>query len=991
MKAFLGVLRSLLGLGIVLALIACALVFAPPILIRHALLYYLDTQGVDATIGHVDADLLTGDVTIDQARGTRDGHTVFDIGHLSAGLSYPGLLDHRLELSHIELADTTIDIRRRGDNTFRIGGIDVPPRQSDDDTTTGWSFGLSRLRLKQLTLNYSQPATETRAAIDRRMTLNHATATDIKTWQSDDTVPMAADIDYDESHIQLSGQVTPFKPKPSAHLRLRTADLALDRLSPITGGLGLTRLRGSLDSDQQIDMVYDPAHDLSLQISGSMTWQKARLAAHNGLAVQSRRLQWQGKLKASLLKSGNQASSMDARGRLKLANLSARQSGQFDFQQDSGGWQGQAHARLAPQATTIDTHGQLTTRNTHLSAADRLKLSARRSTLNGDLSTRLTADNTRIQTGGSFDALGMSLSIPDHMRFDSDSLNWRGKTTTQLGDSATRINTNGHMNIDALGLRLTDTSTFKSDAAVWQGTTDIRSAALFSRQAKGQLTLDQPHLALDDTPTTISADRLAYDGDYAEQPNADHNALRLTLHGDINSHRFKVDDTAIDAPWLSLQQARATDLSVDGLERIQLSHLDSHGVRILGDTDTASAVVQAVSLKAHSLALKDLSHYSADNIKINDAIIHTRRTPRGYGVISQFLGNNNGPGANDDVSHASKTNHRPTYAVQHFSLNGPAATFVDTAVNPSVTIRGSRVSLTLDGLDTRRADKQARYRLSLDLGAYGHLDSLGQIAPMASSGINLDLDAWLRSLAMAPVSGYLDAAMGRRIATGAADGTLHLTATDGELDGVLDTQLSNFRLVDNGHEKTDIAYGISLDSALSLVRDRSDLIDFKTLILGDVTNPYFSIKNLVREAVLAGLRTTLLSDFSPVGLLNRARTTLLNLFRSVSDRPAQFKPGYHYIQPGDRKYLSLIAQYLYAHPTASLTVQGHANPGDRKALTTSQGTQVSLAALARQRGEAVRDYLAARNVNPDRIALLEPIVDADREAQPRATFTLDKP
>lgn len=991
MKALLGVLRSLLGLGIVLALIGCALVFAPPVLIRHALLYYLDTQGVDATIGHVDADLLTGDVTIDQARGRRDGHTVFDIGHLSASLSYPGLLDHRLELTHIELADTTIDIRRRGDNTFRIGGIEVPPSQTEDDTTTDWRFGLSRLRLKQLTLNYSQPATETRAAIDRRMTLNHATASDIKTWQPDDAVPMAADIGYDESHIQLSGRITPFRPKPSAHLRLRTADLALDRLSPITGSLGLTRLRGSLDSDQQIDMVYDPAHDLSVQISGSMTWQKARLAAHNGLALQSRRLQWQGKLKADLLKSGNQASSMEARGRLQLANLSARQPGQFDFQQDSGGWQGQAHATLAPQATTIDTHGQLTTQNTHLSAANRLKLSARRSTLNGDLSTRLTADNTRIQTDGSFDARGMSFSIPDNMRFDSDALNWRGKTTTQLGDSATRINTDGHMNIDALGLRVADTSTFQSDAVIWKGATDIRSAALFSRQANGHLTLDHPFLTIDGSPTAISADRLAYDGRYAEQPNADNNALRLTLHGDIDSHRFKVDDTAIDAPWLSMQQARATDLSVDGFDRIQLSQLDTHGVRMLGDTDTASAVVQAVSLKAHSLALDDLSHYSVDDIRIDDAIIHTRRTPRGWGVISEFLGDDNDSGKSDGVSGSSKPHNRPTYAVRHFSLSGPAATFVDTAVNPRVKIRGSRVSLTVDGLDTRQADEQARYRLSLDLGAYGHLDSLGQIAPLASEGINLDLNAWLRSLAMAPVSGYLNAAMGRQIANGAADGTLHLTATDGELDGVLDTQLSNFRLVDNGHEKTDIAFGISLDSALSLVRDRSDLIDFKTSILGDVTNPYFSIENLVREAVLAGLRTTLLSDYSPVGLLNRARNTLLNLFRSVSDRPAKFKPGYHYIQPGDRKYLGLIAQYLYTHPATSLTVQGHANPGDRKALTASQGAQVSLAALAGQRGEAVRDYLAARNVNPDRVALLEPIVDADSEARPRATFTLDKP
>lgn len=998
MKALCGVIRALSSLGLVLGLLAAALIIAPPYVVRYALLDYLHEQGIDATIGHVEANLFTGDITIDDARGRVDGDTVFDIGHLSLRLRYPALLEHRVSLAHFDLADTAIDVRRGADNSIRIGGVDVLSAHPESQTTTGWGFALSQLHLGQLTIHYSQPAGAHQQAIDRQITLNKTKAADVRSWQPDDPIPMDADISYGDSHIRISGHITPFNPQLSAHIRLRTSDLSLDRLGPISASLGLDHLGGQLDSDQQIDITYSSARDLKLQIDGSMTWQHARLSGSGGLDVRSRRLQWQGKAKAELLKADNQPSSVDAQGTLKLANLRANQSGQFSFRQADGGWQGSAHATLAGEATTINTQGRLTTRQTRLSAPGRLQLSADQSTLNGNLNTRLSKNNTSIQTDGSFLAQGMSFAIPESMNFDSDTLNWHGKTTTRLGDSTTRINTDGRMNIDALGFRIPGTSAFTSRSASWQGSTNIHSAALFARQAQGTLALDDARLEIEGAPLTITANRLAYQGRYAEQPDADNDALRLTLHGDINSHQFDVENTAIGAPWVSVLQLHAARLSIDGLNRIRLPGLDTRGIRILGDTDTSSAVLQAVSLEAQSFALDDLAHYSADSVDIKHAIIHTRRTLRGYGVISEFLGRTKHPKqGSDGASAPDNSGSHSTYAIRHFSLSGPAAAFVDTVVTPRVDLNGSDINLTVDDLDTSNPEHRAQYRLSLDVGAYGHLDSTGKIAPMASKGINMELKAWLRSLAMAPLSGYLDAAMGRKIANGAADGTLHLTATDGQLDGDLDTTLSNFRLANKGQKKTNIAYGISLDGALSLVRGRNDLIHFKTRILGDVTNPYFSIKNLVREAILAGLRTTLLSDYSPLGLLNRAKNAFLNLFRSVSDRPALFQPGYYYIRPDDRKYLSLIAQYMYKHPKVSLTVQGHANPDDRNALITSQGAQLdsrthlSLQALARQRGEAVRDYLAARNVNPDRVKLQDPIVDDSADARPRATFTLDKP
>lgn len=1000
MKHLRGVIRALAGLGLVLALIGAALVLAPPYVVRYAVIHYLASQGIDAHIGHVETNLLTGEITLDDARGTVDGQPVFDIGHLALGLDYPALLDQRINLTHLDIRNSSVEVRRSADNHIRVAGIQVLPAQKQN-TQSRWGFGLSKLRLGQLTVDYNQPASKQHAAIHRQITFNDSSATDAHTWQPDNDTPLDADISVGDSRLKIAGHITPFGKRLSAELHLQTTRLSLDLLSPIAAGIGLDHLTGTIDSDQRIEARYAPGSGLDLSIDGSIAWQNALLSRGDGLTVQSPKLSWQGHTQAHLLKARQQAAHINAQGRLTLGGLAASQPNTFNFRQAEGGWQGKANITLADDATTIDTHGTLATHHTRLTAVDRLRLTSSQSTLNGDLTTRLGAQSTQIQTNGSFKAQGMTFSVPKSVNFDSQQLDWQGQTTTELEASATRIHTDGHMNVNALGFQVPRSTQFHSQQATWRGTTDIHSADLFERAVNGTLAVTDAQLDITGVPMHLSAERVAYQGRYAEQANANHSALRLVMDGDLNSHQFRVQNTTIDAPWFVAQQLHADKLSIDGLDRIRLPALYTSGVRILGDTDTSSAVLQAVSLDAKALSLKDLAHYSADSIQIKDAIMHTRRTSKGLGVISEFFGTSKQAKdpAKDKTESSTTANKRigSTFALKHFSLSGPSIAFVDTAVTPHVNLHGLDVNLSIDGLDTASPERDAEYRLSLDVGAYGHLDSRGKIAPMARNGINMDLDAWLRSLAMAPVSGYLNAAMGRKIANGAADGTLHLEAKDGKLNGLLDTTLSNFRVANSEQKTTDIAYGISLDSALVLIRGQNDLINFKTKILGDVTNPYFSIKNLVREAVLAGLRTALLSDFSPVGLLNRAKNAFLNLFRSISDYPATFEPGYHYIRPEDRKYLGLLAQYMYRNPKITLTVQGHANPGDHDAMSHFKGprldgeTQLSLTELARQRGEAVRDYLAARNVNPARVELLKPVVDDSADAKPRATFTLDKP
>ncbi|MES1927040.1 DUF748 domain-containing protein [Salinisphaera sp. T31B1] len=711
-------------------------------------------------------------------------------------------------------------------------------------------------------------------------------------------------------------------------------------------GVTLRQAKGAWDGTTTIVLTGDGRR---LTTDGTLTGQRQAIVTADGTATRAERLNWKGRVKLDL----TQPSEVDSQGALGL-------------------------------------HGFA------IDVPDGLQLSSDEVRFDGATRTKLGTGTKTVHTDGQLDTAALSSRVPAGVTLASGPIAFKGTTDTRIGASAPTLATDGQLNTRDLSFEIVDSATFTADHLNWQGTTSTDFGPLLARTAQGQLSTDHAGLALPGTAISLSAARLAYDGRYAEQPQTDGSALKLTMAGEIDSHDFKVMNTDIQAPWVAALQTHAAGLSVNGLDRIRLDSLTSHGVRVLGDTDSDVAVLQSVTTTADQFRLDDLRDYRLARLDLDGASIHVRRDRQGMGVMAEFFA-----GSNDDDAGASGSGKRAaadgpanSYAFSDVAISGPVFMFNDVAVDPPVAISGSNINLAIQDLDTAQLDQSATYRLAMDVGAYGHLDSRGTIAPMANGGMNMNLDAWLRSLAMKPLSGYLNAALGRRIANGVADGTLHLEASAGQLDGNLDTTLSNFRLVDDPHAKTDVALGISLDTALALVRGQDDLINFETLILGDVTNPYFSIKNLVREAVLAGLRTAIMSDYSPLGLLNRAKNAVLNLGRSLVSKPAGFELGKHYIRPADRQYLGRIAQAMRDKPDLHLTVQGHAVPGDADQMSLFHGASVDednlveLKGLARKRGEAVRDYLAARDVNPDRISLAEPVVDRSPDAQAQATFDI---
>ncbi|WP_109992506.1 DUF748 domain-containing protein [Salinisphaera sp. LB1] len=991
---------ALIATGALIVMIAAALIIAPPFVLRYALQHYLKAEGITADIGHVHADIFTGQISLDDVSGHGPDNRRFRIGHFAVNIDYWPLTDHHIDLSYIRLANAHIDAGRNARQQPTIAGVPIP-LPSAGGGQHNWGFGVGEVAVDQVTLHYRAPTHGDQPAVDQTLVVHGLHLGPIATWQPQQATHAKVQLRVADGRLDLQGRLSPLGDTRRANLTLKASHFSMQAFMPVARLGYVTALDGRLDADQQLSMTYAADGRLTLGVKGRSAWHNAHLATTDGTDVRGDSLSWQGDEQATLWRNHSQPGHIHADGKVALADVVAQRANQLDFRQKSASWHGKADAKLGQHTTRVTSHGKLSAQDTHLVSGNWLKLSSAAEHLTGDLNLTLTPDETRVDTDGGFAATGMGFTVPETVDLNSATLNWTGKTTTRLAGNGTHIQTDGHLTSNQLVFDVPKTSHVTADHVAWQGQVAMHSAQLFSRRAKGQLEAGNVHLNIPGAPIRMSAAQFGFDGQYAEQPDASGRALRLTLSGAAHSHKLDAVDTAINAPWIELLQTNASGIAIDGLDAIRVADLKASGVRMLGDSHGDGAAIRAVSMQAKQFALRDLQHYRVHDLELGGANIHTRHDKHGIGVISQFVGSMtasnqaskphakaSSPGAASGPGAASAT-----YAVDHMHLSGPAIAFVDKTTTPAVHLTGSKLHFTLDNLDTAKPNQDAHYTLGLDVGAYGHLDSRGKIAPFAPHGIRMDLNAWLRSLALAPLSGYLDAAMGRRIANGVADGTLNLSATKGQLNGVLDTTLTNFRLANSATKETDIAYGISMNTALKLLRGHNDIIHFRTKILGDVTTPYFSINNLIREAVLAGLRTALLSNYSPLGLLNNAKNSFLNLFRSVEDRPAIFTKGKHYVRPADRKYLALIAKAMRSHPGWTLHLAGQAVPADAKALKlhgTPAAQHARLEQLARQRQSAVKDYLAARNVNPARIIAGNPSVVDSNKARPAVKFSLDK-
>ncbi|MET0680650.1 MAG: DUF748 domain-containing protein, partial [Burkholderiales bacterium] len=333
---------------------------------------------------------------------------------------------------------------------------------------------------------------------------------------------------------------------------------------------------------------------------------------------------------------------------------------------------------------------------------------------------------------------------------------------------------------------------------------------------------------------------------------------------------------------------------------------------------TLSAEDASLTLAPHRLSIKEirLEEPGAKVLISKDREVNlTQVLKPGAGRRDQPAFARNGPAADG----------RFTANVGRVRVRNGTVDFADLSLPLPFSAKVRRLNGTAVGLSTDRA---SRAELKFDgriqgSGAAKLEGGLNAFSPRAFTDVRVEFD----NVEMPHLSPYAASFAGRKIASGRLWLDLRYKVVDGRLTADNRIVMQDFTLGERVESAN--ALDLPLDLAVALLTDSQGRINVAVPVTGDVDNPQFSYRRLIREA-LAGLIVRVASaPFRALAGLFGGGTEALGT--------VQFEPGRARLLPPEREKLDKVAQALQEKPQLKLVVHGPYDPRlDGEALRERQ-------------------------------------------------------
>ncbi len=367
----------------------------------------------------------------------------------------------------------------------------------------------------------------------------------------------------------------------------------------------------------------------------------------------------------------------------------------------------------------------------------------------------------------------------------------------------------------------------------------------------------------------------------------------------------------------------------------------------------------------------------------------------------------------------------------------------DRAVDPPFAVTLAPVALTLGPLDTARPEVATPLHLRARAGAYATLSADGAVAPLAPQ-VAATVEAGLKQIDLAPLTGYTAGAVGYRLKSGHLDAELAVQVEGGRLDARTRWQVNKLemaRLKQATGDPLSDHLGIPVNTALSLLRDRDDNIRLDVPVTGSVAEAKVGLGAALRQvavkATVKAVKSAVLHYLaplsSPLGVALLAGK-VVSLATALRFDPIVFAAGGAELPEAADPYLGRLATRLADRPRLRLTLCGLATRGDlpspepqSEGVAESEATaapettaaraavdepdavaavgragaveekapppltdaqRAALRALATARGDAIKAALVERGIAPERLFTCSPEVDPDPAAEPRVEVSL---
>ncbi|NIQ97240.1 MAG: DUF748 domain-containing protein, partial [Desulfuromonadales bacterium] len=208
------------------ALVALVLLLLPHG-IRWGMTTWLDENGaVESRIENVDFNPFTGHLAIAglTVRGAEEERLVCK--RFEVNFDWLPLANKRLEVVRLKVQGLDVDIRRRGDGRWVLGGIALPPQEKKEEKGE-WHWGLGSASLSRLALDLHTEE------IDERFIVDQLHLANLYSWEGVDATPFRLQLSAFGGDMVMKGHGRPFATPISIDADLRIEGMALNTLEPL--------------------------------------------------------------------------------------------------------------------------------------------------------------------------------------------------------------------------------------------------------------------------------------------------------------------------------------------------------------------------------------------------------------------------------------------------------------------------------------------------------------------------------------------------------------------------------------------------------------------------------------------------------------------------------------------------------------------------------------------------------------------------------------
>lgn len=478
--------------------------------------------------------------------------------------------------------------------------------------------------------------------------------------------------------------------------------------------------------------------------------------------------------------------------------------------------------------------------------------------------------------------------------------------------------------------------------------------------------------------------------------------LNLVANGDLslshpNIHNHNLQRNLIDFKSLTLNNMNVTDGT--NLKLQELSLINFNALQRSEKPDDNS-------LSFDELKINDIK-YSTNNIAINtidlDGLASAVSKNRdGEWEHDKWLPKDNKekntPAANTKTAEQDKPDLKLSLNRINI-ISDKNITFTDNSTEPALTVGLQKLLFDISNLNSAKPDTDSTLKLQAKTSRHSTIDLAGTVRPFAEK-ISLDTSGKLKGFDLRAASPATKKAIGHIIKSGQLDADLVLRATDGVLDSNIALSLYQFNIKPMSKadaEALDKKFGMPLNKTLVLLRDKDDSIHLDIPITGDINNPAFNPYDAIIKATSKAATVTLITFYTPYGLIYAGGSTLLNLATALNFDPVEFKPGSAELLDVNKEQLEKLAKLMTDKPQIHLTLCGITNQSDlytlypetKKTQAEKSASEIPLSTeqaaalmkLAADRQTNTKNYLInATNIEHNRLILCEPEHQSSTEA-----------